>query len=346
MNKILKEDIESFSLSEDLTEELSGKKIIVTGATGLIGSIFVRCINALNIGVSFILPVRNANKAKTLFPQEADLIEIEETELPDFFRNNDSECDYIIHCASPTNGEYMTHKPVETFLLAIESTKEILEYARRKRVKGIVYVSSIEYYGQIFDNNPVSEYMTGVVDHTSTRSSYPLGKQAAEFLSFSFAKEYEVPVKIARLTQTFGAGISKDDNRVFAQFARSVIENKDIILHTKGESAKPYCYTTDAVMALIYILLRGENGEAYNVATPGTYVNIRRLAEMYRDNFNADISVEIKEIGNNAYAPVTTVNLDSSRLQSLGWRPHYNMKEMLGRLIEYLKIENIDESNS
>lgn len=339
MNKILEEDIKSFSLPENLISELSNRTIIVTGATGLIGSTFIRCVSSLNAGVRFILPVRNPIKAENLFRNERDCIDIIHSDLREFFNTTRLECDYIIHCASPTNGEYMTQNPVETFLLAIESTKSIMEYARRESTKGVVYVSSIEYYGQIYDTDPVSEDMTGAVDHNSPRSSYPLGKQAAEFLAFCYATEYDVRVKIARLTQTFGAGISKDDNRVFAQFARSVLENKDIILHTKGESAKPYCYTTDAVMALIYILLKGKDGEAYNVATPGTYINIRQLAEMYRNNFNPRISVETIDNNHNCYAPVTTVNLDSGKLQALGWRPQYDIKEMLHRLIEYLRLE-------
>ena len=85
----------------------------------------------------------------------------------------------------------------------------------------------------------------------SPRSAYPLGKRAAEFLCAAYAAQFGVNVKVARLTQTFGAGVASDDKRVFAQFARSVANSEDIVLHTTGESAKPYCYSTDSVSAIL-----------------------------------------------------------------------------------------------
>ncbi|MDE5869573.1 MAG: NAD(P)-dependent oxidoreductase, partial [Muribaculaceae bacterium] len=286
MNKILKQDIEAFTLPASLTEPLKNSVIIVTGATGFIGSSIVRFLSALDLGIRFILPVRNKQKALSIFREETGSIDLHETSLTDFFNSTDIDADYIIHCASPTNGRYMSEHPAETFLLAVESTKAALDYSKKRRVKSMVYVSSIEYYGQIFHNRPVTEEMTGFVDHSSPRSCYPLGKQAAEYLSFSYASEYGVPVKIARLTQTFGAGISPDDTRVFAQFARCAIDGNDITLHTEGKSAKPYCYISDCISALIYILLKGTPGEAYNVATPGTYVTIKELATLYRELLN------------------------------------------------------------
>lgn len=337
MNKILQEDINNFGLNDSISEKLRDSKIIVTGSTGLIGSTFVRCVNSLGINVSFILPVRDAEKACKIYEKGNKAITIIQSDLKDFFKNISIGCDYIVHCASPTNGQYMKEHPADTFLLAVESTKSILDYASQHKIKGVVYVSSIEYYGQIFDDLPITENMNGLIDHQSSRNSYALGKQAAEYLCFCYAYQYGVPVKIARLTQTFGAGISNDDNRVFAQFARSVIDGTDIVLHTEGRSAKPYCYTTDCISALLYILIRGKNGEAYNVATPGTYLTIRELAELYRDNFNPDIEVKVQLKGDGGYAPETKVNLNPDRLMQLGWKPQYNLVEMIRRLLDYLK---------
>ena len=336
-NKTLREDIESFTLPPDLSEQLRGSVIIVTGATGLIGSTFVRCLHALSLGIRFVLPVRNAAKASELFEDEKDAVNIIETNLTDFFARQASGCDYIIHCASPTDGQYMCAHPAETFLLPIESTRALLDYSRQYKIKGIVYLSSIEYYGQIFDDSPVTEECEGHIDRLSPRSSYALGKQAAEYLACCYAREYGVPVKSARLTQTFGAGISPDDNRVFAQFARSVIKGHDIELHTEGRSAKPYCYTTDCVSAIIHILLKGRPGESYNVATPGTYVTIKQLAQLYRASFNPSIEVSTRLKSDSGYAPETTVNLNSDKLLALGWQPRHDLKDMIGRLIEYLK---------
>ncbi|MDE6333309.1 MAG: NAD(P)-dependent oxidoreductase [Muribaculaceae bacterium] len=339
MDKTLQEDIDKFALPADLIECLSNTTIVVTGATGLIGGSFVRFIEALNIGVKWILPVRNLDKASRIFPPSSACdcsITLVPTELVDFFENTDIKADYVIHCASSTNGRIMAMNPVETFGLAVESTKAALEYSRRNNVRGMVYVSSIEYYGQRHTDEPVTEEMTGYIDHRSARSSYALGKQAAEFLCFSYASEYGVPVTAARLTQTFGAGVAADDGRVFAQFARSIIAGTDLVLHTQGRSAKPYCYISDCISALAYILVKGVPGQAYNVATPGTYIDIRGLAEKFCEIFNPLIKVKTCYQSVD-YAPETRINLNSDKLLSLGWKPVYGLEEMLRRLVASMR---------
>lgn len=337
MNDIQIKDIKEFAQTFPLSSDLAGTRVLITGATGLIGSSIVRCILALNRNVKISIPVRNCEKAFSLYGNEASLLKIYECDLIDFFSSLEEPFDYIIHCASPTSGMYMNEHPVETYELAVESTRAILQYARKYCIKGIVYVSSLEYYGQNFDDAIISENFQGYIDPTSSRSSYPMGKRAAEYLCTAYAKEYGVPVKIARLTQTFGAGVTPDDNRVFAQFARSIVSGKDIILHTKGESAKPYCYTTDCAAAILTILLKGQNGEAYNVANQDTYISIREMAEFLRDNFNPNVKVVIEEHSEMGYAPVTKLHLSVEKLMALGWKPRYDLKEMFSRLINGMK---------
>lgn len=339
MNRIQFEDIKSFTQTFKLSESFANSKILITGATGLIGSSLVHCLLALDKNINITCPVRNIAKAHSMYIDSIDRINFVEGDLLDFLDNlsNMDQYEYVIHCASPTAGKYMTAHPVETYILAIESTRAVLEYGRNKWVRSIVYVSSLEYYGQNFDDKFITEDMQGYVDYTDTRSSYPLGKRAAEYLCVAYSYQYGVNVKIARLTQTFGAGVAADDNRVFAQFARSIIAGSDIILHTKGESAKPYCYTTDCISAILYILQKGNNGEAYNVANQETYISIREMAEFLRDNFNPNVKVVIEEHPELGYAPVTKLHLSSEKLEALGWKPHYDLKDMFSRLILYLR---------
>ena len=169
------------------------------------------------------------------------------------------------------------------------------------------------------------------------RSSYNMGKRASECLCHGYAEEYGVPIMMARLTQVFGAGISESENRVFAQFARSVIQGRDIEIHTEGMSSKPYCYTTDAISAMLYILLKGLPGEAYNVANPDSYISIRDMAYMLRDDFNPNISVRICPKENQGYAPQTKLRLSTQKIESLGWMPHYNLHQMFNRLLSFMK---------
>lgn len=335
MNKILKEDIDNFVSSFKILDFPNGSKFLITGATGLIGSTLVYSLLALNKNIQITCPIRNLDKAKATYSEDFDSICFIECDLVSYLSGltDKDNFQYIIHCASPTEGKYMTEHPVDTYMLAIDSTRAILEYARKVQTD-IVYVSSLEYYGQNFDDKLMTEDMQGYVNNTDPRSSYPLGKRAAEYLCAAYAKQFDVNVKVARLTQTFGAGVSADDNRVFAQFARSVIKGKNIVMHTKGESAKPYCYTTDCVSAILYILLKGEKGEAYNVANQETYISIKDMANFLCTHFNPQLKVVIEEHPEMGYAPVTKLNLSTEKLKSLGWLPRYGLYEMFDRLIK------------
>ncbi len=335
MNQIQQEDIKEFAKSFKLQDNLTGSRFLITGATGLIGSTLVHCLLALNRGIEITCPVRSIEKAKAMYENEFDKIHFVECDLLGYLNglSTDDCFQYIVHCASPTAGKYMTEHPVETYLLAIDTTKAILEYARKYNPQGVVYVSSLEYYGQNFDDSVITEDKLGYVDGTDPRSSYPLGKRAAEYLCAAYAKEYGVNAMIARLTQTFGAGVSSDDNRVFAQFARSIIADDDIVLHTTGESAKPYCYTIDCISAILYILLKGQSGEAYNVANDQTYISIKDLAEFLRTIFNPNIKVVVESHPEMGYAPVTKLNLNVEKLKKLGWKPMIGLDEMFKRLL-------------
>ena len=340
MNKVQLQDVQEFVRSFSLSDELHGSSFLITGATGLIGSVLVKCLLALEKDIKITVPVRSINKTQSIYGNDIKRLEVVQvTSLGDWALNQEQSFNYIVHCASPTSGKYMEEHPVETFDIAYEVTYNLLQSARKISAKGVVFVSSLEYYGQIFDDRLINESEQGYIDSMSARSSYPLGKRAGEYLCFAFAKEYGVPAKVARLTQTFGAGISKDDNRVFAQFARSIINGNDIVLHTTGESAKPYCYTTDAVSAILYILLRGEDGSTYNVANEDTYISIKELADYLRTNFNQDVNVRIELNESMGYAPVTKLRLSSQKLMALGWQPRYGLKEMFERLIKSMNYE-------
>lgn len=249
--------------------------------------------------------------------------------------------DYLFHFAAPTASKDFIEKPVETMNTVYMGMQNILNYAEQAKLESLVLASTLEVYGTITDGStPLTEDKQGYLDPMATRSSYPLAKRAAEGLCHNYAAEKQVKVKVARLAQTFGAGVSKQDNRVFAQFARSVIHNEDIILHTTGELSRCYCYTTDAISAMLYILLKGEDGTAYNVANEATYISILQMAELVAETFNPDhVHVVIEMQEGLGYSPTTKLRLDTQRIQSLGWTPYYNMKDMFGRLIASMKEE-------
>ena len=318
---------------------------LITGATGLIGSTLLRKL--VKAGYDVSCPVRNKEKAKGLFNEEIfNKVCWIEMPLETFLQKENKHFDYIIHCASPTSGKYMMEHPVETFEFIVESTRALLQYSYKNKIKEMVYVSSLEYYGQNFNEDIITEDFEGFIEPTSPRSSYPLGKRAAEFLCVAYATEYKVPVKIARLTQTFGPGISADDNRVFAQFARSAINKEDIILHTAGESAKPYCHVYDCISAILTILHKGIAGEAYNVANENTYISIKDMADFVQVNFNPECRVLIQKRDDMGYAPVTKLRLSTEKLQALGWKPKFNLKDMFSDLITNMAFNYFKEKET
>lgn len=339
MNKIQREDIQDFVSSFPLRELLHNRTILITGATGLIGSNLVHCLLALDCKIKVVAPIRDLKKAVRIFSQnELENIRLIECDIVSY--NYDALCDidFIIHCAAPTASKYFIEHPVETFDVIYSGTKVLLNYARKRQIKGFVYLSSLEVYGEIYDDSkPVCEDSQGYLDIMAVRSSYPMAKRAAENLCCLYAAEYGVPVMVARLTQTTGAGIALDDNRVIAQFARLATYGNDIVLHTTGESARPYCYTTDAVSAILYILFKGQKGNVYNVANENTYISARDMAEFVRVNFNPSIKVRVELKNDMGYAPVTKLNLSTEKLKGLGWLPRYGLYEIFDRLIKSLR---------
>ncbi len=343
-NKVLQEDFELLAKSNVPFKALDGKKVLVTGATGLIGSQLIKsiaCYNRINgTDIKVIAFVRSAEKAKKVFG-DIPGIELLVGDINSAI-SYDGDVDYIIHGASATSSRFFVEHPVETIYTAIDGTKNILEFAVEKKVEGFVYLSSLEVYGTPDGTKEkIGENDYGYIDQLNIRSSYSEGKRMVECLCCSYAAEYGVPVKIARLSQTFGAGVEYNDGRVFAEFARCAIEKRDIVLHTQGNTVRTYCYTTDAIAALIFILLQGEVGTAYNVTNMDTACSIKEMGQLVCDTFkDSGISVRIEIPENVAafgYNPEMIIKLDASRLEALGWKAQVGMKEMFERLVESMK---------
>lgn len=330
-------DIKEFAENFSLVELFANSKILITGASGLIGSVLIHCLLALDKNIRVVAPVRNAGKAANMFSaDEQKFIQLIECDIVRYDYSQLEDIDYIVHCAAPTASKFFVEHPVETFDIIYSGTKVLLDYAKKHAVKGFVYLSSLEVYGEIHDDTtPVTEDVQGYLDVMAVRSSYPMAKRAAENLCCLYVSQYGVPAKVARLTQTTGAGIAKDDNRVIAQFARLASQGQDIVLHTTGEAARPYCYTTDAISAILYILIKGSVGEAYNVANEETYISARGMAEYLRENFYHSINVKVELNDNMGYAPATKQRLSAGKLRGLGWRPQQGLKEIFEKLIAY-----------
>lgn len=332
--------------------QLEQSKVLITGATGLIGSFLVKTLMGRNANhgasISVIAPVRSKEKAYSVFSDylaDEGLILPEIHDLSDITTESMGAADYVIHAACPTSSMFFQQHPVETIYSIVSGTDAVLDYAKDSKAKSVVAISSMEVYGtgnsHAGINPKLSSHDIGRVDPLDVRSCYPEGKKAAECLCVAYSSEYHVPVKIARLAQTFGPGVSADDKRVFMYFAQCAVRGENIHLRTSGQSTRMYCHTADAVSALLIILLKGASGVAYNVANKATYISVIDLAKFVARKFASRPIEVVVDIDPNApFPPEHHLPLDTSALERLGWSASYSLHDMFSSVIECLCREN------
>ena len=337
-NDVLQEDLQYIARYPLPYDQLRGHTVLVTGATGLIGVSLVRVLLAVG-NIRVIALVRSREKANQIYASiEQEFLEIYVADIRDEL-TIEGPIDYIFHCASITSSKMMIEKPVETLLTSTEGTRNVLELARRKSCSSVVYVSSMEVYGAFPNSRDVKETDLGYIDPLKVRSNYPESKRLCENMCAAYHAEYGVPVKIARLAQTFGAGILPSENRVFAQFARCAIKGENIVLHTLGQSEGNYCYIRDCVTGLFTILLQGNNAEAYNVCNPASHTTILEMAQLVAKKIadgKIEVVFDIPEENVFGYAADTKMKMCPDKLCALGWTPEVGLEESYRRMISYM----------
>ena len=308
---------------------------LITGATGYIGKMIAERLLELNHDVTVI--VRNPDRLCDVVKSNAQII-VADLVNSNLVRKITGSYEYLIHCAASTQSAYMISNPVEVAESVVNGTQNILELAARCHIQSMVYLSSMEVYGQIdcSDGRRVTEEELGNLVISDIRACYPMAKRMAENFCHLYQHEYGVPVKIARLAQTFGRGVRVGDNRVFAQFARAVKENKDIVLHTQGNSVGNYCDIDDAVEAVLFLLENGAFAEAYNIVNEANTMTIREMAEIVTDKIagkKIGLTYNIPKVNQYGYAAETGLRLSGSKMKNLGWEAKINLEEMYRRMI-------------
>ncbi len=330
----------------DVFSELDSKTIFLSGATGLIGSTLIQAIITNTQSAKVIAFVRNTDKAKKLF-QGIDPAGKRISYVTGDIRNSigiDAPIDYIIHAASETSSKSFVEAPISVIEIAIGGTRNMLELAHQKKVKGFVYLSSMEVYGTPHDDKKILESHGTDLDTMSVRTSYPESKRLCESLCASYASELKVPAKVVRLTQTFGPGVQYNDGRIFAELSRCAIEGRNIVLHTKGETKRNYLYTLDAASAILTVLTKGNPAEAYNAANEDTYCSIYEMAQLVAQKVAPEItqnSIQVKieegDISSFGYAKTLHMNLDTTKLKQLGWQARTGLYQMFAKTIQSMR---------
>ena len=312
--------------------KIKNSTIMITGATGTVGfavaEFLAYCNDNYDAGIKLVCPVRNPARLAVGLRERRDVNAVKYDLAADV--DFDFEVDYVIHCAGPTRSKFMVENPVDTIDAIYGGTKKLLEYFKYKGKKGFLYVSSVEVYGENFDaDKSFTEDTLGAVDQLNVRSSYPEAKRLAETLCTAYSSQYNLPVKIARLTQIIGAG--QDDNRLIAYLCDCAKNKNQIVLKSDGKATKAYCPIDDCVSALICILVNGEN-TAYNVANKDMEYSVRELAEFVADKYIGK-KVVIENQESAIYPKSSYLVMDSAKLCDLGWTPVIGLREAFDSLI-------------
>lgn len=323
--------------------ELRNSEILITGATGMIGSVLainlIELEEEAELGITILLMARNKDKVNRSLAKyiESGKIKLLIGDITDkeFIDNITEAADYIVHAASITESKAMIEKPVEVIMTNVCGTKNILDYAKKANSKSVVYLSSMEAYGFTENETLLDESNMQYLNPLALRSSYPESKRMAENLCAAYSSEYSVPVKIIRLAQTFGKGVKENDTRAFAEFARCSQNGKDIVLRTDGSSKRMYLDTSDAATAIITVMLKGKNGSAYNAANKDTYCSIAEMAKIAADNISSGKTKVCFDSSGNAaeYPPSHKFFLDTSKIESLGWHAETGLIQMYVEMI-------------
>lgn len=300
---------------------LSGCNILVTGATGLIGGCLIEAL-MLNPNRDYHVYASGRNEARALkrfkdYSNDDAFHFIKYDVLKPL--QSDVRFDFIIHAASNASPNFFANSPVEVIKSNIDGVAHLMNYGLEHGMKRFLYISSGEVYGE-GDGREFSEDYSGYVNPTSPRSCYPSSKRAAETLCVSYASEYGADVVIARPCHTYGPYFTEQDNRVYAQFIRNVLRGEDIVMKSTGEQFRSWCYVVDCVSALLHILLKGENGQAYNIADEDSNITIKELAEMVAAIGGRKVIIEVPDSDEKRGFNVVTKSVFSTRkLKQLGW---------------------------
>ena len=331
LSSLEKTEYKRYTETFNFSEFLKNKTVLITGSGGMTGNAIVKWILFEN-------EIHNNNTkiyASTRKPKN----------IPDYIENNDNvemcefgkeeevigdrNVDYIIHAASPTERDFFMAYPVETFEIIVSGTMKMLELARKKNARFIL-LSSVEVYGTPDSNAPISEGMVGAIDCMNIRNGYPLGKKGAEFLAHAYSKEYGCDIRIARISAIQGLYQSYEELRIFNEIARCILENKNLVMKSDGKSKKSIVYTLDAVSGVLTALFKGENGEAYNVTNPETFLSMKDMAEYLFETFNPKVSIEydIAPEAKTGYLPHISLVQDITKISAIGWKPITDLRKI------------------
>lgn len=342
-------NISSLYYQEDLKQIASyippsetPRSVLITGASGLIGSLLVDAFlwnNNNNGGNDTVYALSRTEKKLTERFRYAEndshlVILAKDITKP---LDDDKTFDYIVHAASNADpGTYALY-PVETVQTNIIGTTNVLEYAVHHPGTRVLFTSTMEVYGTMPDGTSSTEDMYGLIDFNSIRSGYPESKRVSEILCRSYVEEYGADALVTRLGYIYGPTMTDSDNKVVAQFIRKAINKENIVLKSKGEQRRSYCYASDTVSGIVCALFCGEKGQAYNVSNRDSVITIAEMAQVAAKIAGTSVEFDLlSEIEIKGSSKSQDAVLDEGKLRELGWAPKYSFEEGVSRTVKIL----------
>lgn len=344
-NKDYMEDV-SYIAGLDLPwEKLQDRCILISGATGLVGSCLVDVImkrNESGMNCKVYALCRNEAKAKERFGYCASSLLFEfvpyDISTP-LVRNDIGTVDYVLHLASNTHPLQYSTDPIGTITTNIFGTYNMLEFAKRHNAIRCAFTSSNEIYGEnrgdveLFD-----EHYCGYIDSNTMRAGYPESKRCSEALCQAYIKQKNMDIVIPRPTRSYGPTMLMSDTKAISQFIKNGISGEDIVLKSAGTQYYSYTYVADAVTGILTVLLKGECGEAYNISDVKSDIMLKDLAAIIARMVGTQVVFEIPDTVETAgYSKATKARLDGSKVHGLGWKAKYDIESGMERTIRILK---------
>lgn len=334
-SKLYREDI-SRILSVKGIDALRGKTFLVTGATGMVGMHLIDALMALG-DVHVYAVGRSRERAKERLGEyySSPLFTFIEQDVCDPLP--DVKADVLIPLASNTHPLAYSQYPIETMLINLKGAEHVLELAVRHDAV-VLYPSTVEVYGNAIGEDVFTEDYTGRLNLSTSRACYTESKRSAEALCQSYIAERNARVKIVRLSRLFGPTMLMSDSKASSQFIKKALADEDIVLKSEGNQFFSYTYVTDAVAAMLHVLIHGDNGVAYNISNEMCDVRLKEFASLCAQYNGRDVVFDLpSETEKKGFSIAAKAILDNSRLKSIGWQPSYCMKDALQRTIEVLR---------
>ena len=329
-------------------EKLKNSSIVVSGATGMLGSLLVDAIMTRNkkhgLGCMVYAMGRSQTRLEQRFVAWQEIwgknlfFTVQDINQP-ITMEGPSQLDYVIHLASNTHPVAYATDPVGTVMANVIGTQNMLELAVKRHAKRFVFASSNEIYGEnrgdveLFD-----ESYCGYIDCNTLRAGYPESKRCGEALCQAYRKQYGLDVVIPRFTRSFGPTLLSSDTKAMSQFLRNALNGENIVLKSAGTQYYSYTYAVDAIAGFLTVLLKGENGEAYNIATEKCDIRLKDLAQIIAEQAGVKVVFDLPNATEQAgFSKATKARLNATKLEALGWSAKYDLPQGIERTLALMK---------